>query len=99
MIRTWRQAGPAFPSGLAWMSALRRGGERGVEPVELCEQRFGFLPARFRHRGELRQVRRLERSWDKTGPAPRRYFAVRCADGTGWTLFQDLRAGTWHLVV
>lgn len=99
MMRTWRQVGPATPPAQAWLSALRRGGERGVEPVELCEQRFGFLPARFRHRGELRQVRRLERSWDEAGRSPRRYFAVRCADGTGWTLFQDLRAGTWHLVV
>jgi|GEM_PF-1064959 len=99
MMRTWRLASPALPPGRAWLSALRRAGERAIEPVEICGQRFGFLPARFRHRGELRHVRRVERSWDEAGRAPRRYFSVRCADGSGWTLFQDLRAGTWHLVV
>lgn len=97
MMRTWRQFAPVALPGRSWLSALGRA--RSEEPVELCEQRFGFIPARFRHRGELRHVRRVERSWDKAGRAPRRYFAVCCADGSTRTLFQDLLAGTWHMVV
>lgn len=71
------------------------------EPVELIEQRFHFLPQRFRWRGDLRRVRAIALVWERSGTrrhAPRRYFRVICHDGRGVTLFQDLRIGTWHAV-
>ena len=72
------------------------------EPVELTEQRFHFLPQRFRWRGDLRRVRAVDQVWERTGTrwrAPRRYFRLICCDGCGVTLFQDLHIGTWHIVL
>ncbi|NNJ13564.1 hypothetical protein EKD04_024880 [Chloroflexales bacterium ZM16-3] len=68
-----------------------------AEPIAVCGQRYGYAPWRFRHRGDLHRVYRIEAVHDKGGRSPRRYFMVLCADGTSRTLFQDLRAGTWHL--
>ncbi|MBX0331396.1 hypothetical protein K2Z83_27470 [Oscillochloris sp. ZM17-4] len=68
-----------------------------AEPIDVCGQRYGYAPWRFRYRGDLYRVYRVESVRDEGGLLPRRYFMVRCADGTGRTLFQDLRAGTWHL--
>jgi hypothetical protein len=68
--------------------------------VELSAQRYNFLPYCFRHQGLLHRVARVERIWEERGRglrADRRYFAVRCADARRCTLFQDLRAGTWHV--
>jgi hypothetical protein len=96
MMFTWRRSSlaPATPfQGL--LAANRR-----AEPVAIEEQRFGYGPWRFRHRGNLYRVCRVEgvrvevAGW---GRAARRYFTVRCADGANRTLFQDLRAGTWHI--
>lgn len=89
----------AWPTGRVWevIAALF---ER-PEPVELTEQRFQFLPQRFRWRGDLRRVRAITQIWERSGTrrrAPRRYFRVICQDGCGMTLFQDLQLGTWHVV-
>jgi hypothetical protein len=99
---TWRQTTTwTAPSLWRWLSTLTHTHRTQSQPIELCLRHFGYLPARFRHQGELFHVRRVERSWDARaggGAAPRRYFHVRCADDRCYTLFQDLRAGTWHLV-
>lgn len=95
MMLTWRTAGP---TPWRWLGRLRR---PSAEPIELSAQRYGFLPARFRHQGVLHRVARIERIWEERGRgtrADRRYFAVSCADARSCTLVQELRAGTWHVV-
>lgn len=85
--------GRALAKRAAWFTA--------PEPIELTEQRFRFLPQRFRWRGGLRRVRAIIRVWEHSGTrwqAPRRYFRIVCQDGCGLTLFQDLRVGTWYIV-
>ena len=71
-----------------------------VEPVDLLEQRFNFLPRSFRWRGDLWRVRSIVRVWEQPcggwHPA-RRYFEVTCGPGSCHILFQDLRIGTWHV--
>lgn len=98
---TWRQTTVFMaPTTWRWLGALARSRSPQSQPIELCLRHFGYLPARFRHQGELFHVRRVERSWDapaKGWEAARRYFSVRCADDQRYTLFQDLRAGTWYL--
>lgn len=94
MMLTWRTAAPS-----PWRLA-RRILRPAAAPIELSEQRYGFLPARFRHHGALHRIASVERIWEAYGRgarADRRYFAVRCADARRCTLFQDLRAGTWHV--
>lgn len=99
---TWRQTTTWMPPSLRrWLGAFARSPRPQGRPVELCLRHFGYLPARFRHQGELYHIRRVERSWDAQaggGAGPRRYFSIRCADDRRYTLFQDLRAGTWHLI-
>ncbi|NWF81714.1 MAG: hypothetical protein HXY37_16980 [Chloroflexi bacterium] len=93
MMITWRTAPLLRPQ-------FARQGHRPADPVELTERRYGFLPARFRARGALHRIARIERIWEvagRGGHADRRYFAVTCADRRCCTLFQDLRAGTWHV--
>lgn len=100
MTLTWRTAGP-LP--WRWLERFRR---PAAEPVELSAQRFNYLPARFRHRGELHHIARVERIWEERGRgsllsgalADRRCFVVSCADTRRCTLIQELRAGTWHVV-
>ncbi|NTU78802.1 MAG: hypothetical protein HGA45_05270 [Chloroflexales bacterium] len=95
MMLTRRSTGT--PLG-RWLGRLRR---PLAAPIELCAQRYGFLPVRFRHRGALHRVARIERIWEERGRgarADRRYFVVSCADTRRCTLFQELRAGTWHVV-
>jgi hypothetical protein len=94
MMLTWRTAAPS-----TWRR-LSRVVRPTAEPVELRDQHYGFLPARFRHLGELHRVARIERIWEERGRgarADRRYFTVRCANMQRCTLFQDLRAGTWYV--
>ncbi len=70
-----------------------------AEPVDVLEQRFNFLPQRFRWRGDLRRVREVTRIWEQPGgllPA-RRYFEVICGQGHRFVLFQDVQLGTWHI--
>jgi len=70
------------------------------EPIDLVEQRFNFLPRRFRWRGDLRRVRAVARVWERPRGAlrpPRRYFEVICGQGGRFILFQDLHVGTWHV--
>jgi hypothetical protein len=103
MMLTWRTAG-AEP--WRW---FRRPARPSAEPIELSAQRYNYLPARFRHRGELHRVTRVERIWEERGRSraygdtfdprvDRRCFAVSCADARRCTLIQELRAGTWHVV-
>lgn len=94
MMLTWRTAAPP-----PWRQLLRRL-RPGADPIELSARHYGFLPARFRHHGATHRVARVERIWEARGRGARpdrRYFAVRCADSRRCTLFQDLRAGTWHV--
>lgn len=99
---TWRQATIwTAPSVRQWLRALARSHQPQSQPIDLCLRHYGYLPGRFRHQGEIYQIRRVERSWDVSdggGMAPCRYFRVRCADDRCYTLFQNLRAGTWHLI-
>lgn len=70
------------------------------EPVAVVEQRYGFLPARFRWSGEIWRVRRVVHMWDTAETMfapPRRFFAVLCQDGGERTLVQDLRIGAWFV--
>lgn len=95
MTLTWRTVAPRR---LPWPGRSRR---PSPEPVELSALRYGFLPARFRHQGEIHRVARVEQIWEQRGSrtrADRRYFAVSCADARRCTLVQELRAGTWHVV-
>lgn len=73
----------------------------GGEPVELIEQRFNFLPQRFRWRGAHWRVRRISAVWEHTRGRrqPRRYFRVICQDDSQHMLYQDLTFGTWHVRV
>jgi hypothetical protein len=66
-------------------------------PVAVSGRRYGYAPWRFLYRGDLYRVCRVDAVRDSGGRLPRRYFTVRCADGGRYTLFQDLRAGTWHI--
>ena len=71
-----------------------------VEPVDLLDQRFNFLPRSFRWRGDLWRVRSIVRVWEQPcgGLRPaRRYFEVTCGPGSCHILFQDLQIGTWHV--
>ncbi|HNP73325.1 MAG TPA: hypothetical protein PLO33_13125 [Kouleothrix sp.] len=69
---------------------------RRAEPVDVVDQRFNFLPHRFRWRGDLRRVRVVARVWERSG---RRYFEVICGPEQCFVLFQDVRLGTWHVSV
>src|SRR3954454_24784843 len=71
-----------------------------VEPIDLLDQRFNFLPRSFRWRGDLWRVRSIVRVWEqpRAGWQPsRRYFEVTCGPGSCHILFQDLQIGTWHV--
>ena len=87
---------PALANSWAGGRALARVAAlfQRAEPVDLVEQRYNFLPQRFRWRGDLRRVRTVARVWEQ--PA-RRYFEVTCCQGRSYVLFQDLRVGTWHM--
>jgi hypothetical protein len=88
MMLTWRRSS-LLPT--RWMPGGR------AEPIAVSDRRYGYAPWRFRRRGDTYRVCRVESVRDEGGRAPKRYFEVRCADGGRYTLFQDLRAGTWHL--
>lgn len=97
MMLTWRRTS-VLPTLPWWWLGLVRWllGWRAV-PVVITTQRYGYLPWRFVHRGEIYQVWQLAAVIERGGRLPRRYFSVRCTDGTPYTLYQDLQAGTWHL--
>jgi len=85
---------------VAWVRASMAELTRRVEPVDLLDQRFNFLPRSFRWRGDLWRVRSIVRVWEqpRAGWRPeRRYFEVTCGPGSCHILFQDLRIGTWHV--
>ena len=84
----------------AWVRARLAELTSRVEPVDLLEQRFNFLPRSFRWRGDLWRVRAIVRVWEqpRAGLRPaRRYFEVTCGPGSCHILFQDLQIGTWHV--
>lgn len=75
---------------------------RHSEPIDMCAQRYGYQPQRFRWHGALLRVSRLERVWERIGNGarnPRRYFRVLCQNDCSYTLYQDLRLGTWYVEV
>jgi hypothetical protein len=84
--------------GRIWLFLARFAGR--VEPVELLDHRFNFLPRSFRWRGDLWRVRAIVRVWERprAGLRPaRRYFEVACGQAGSYLLFQDLHVGTWHV--
>jgi hypothetical protein len=87
--------------GLAgWVHARLEALTRRVEPIDLLDQRFNFLPRSFRWRGDLWRVRSIVRIWEQpcaTWRPSRRYFEVTCGPGSCHILFQDLQIGTWHV--
>lgn len=88
---------------LTWRIAdtfLRSGRTRDAVSVELCELRYGFLPARFRQNGVLYRVVRIEQIWEKPGglfQADQRCFALCCVNDLHCTLVQELHTGTWQV--
>ena len=70
-----------------------------VEPVELVEQQFNFLPRAFRWHGRLWRVQQILDIHERRGSAQaaRRYFRVLCQDHRSYLLYQDLHIGTWHV--
>ena len=85
---------------VTWVRTLLAELTGRVEPVDLLDQRFNFLPRSFRWRGDLWRVRSIVRVWEQPcgGWRPsRRYFEVTCGPGSYHILFQDLRIGTWHV--
>ena len=84
---------------VGWVRARLADLTSQVEPVDLLDQRFNFLPRSFRWRGDLWRVRSVERVWEQSRgrQAARRYFEVTCGPGSSHILFQDLRMGTWHV--
>lgn len=91
MMLTWGHATFNVAAPLWRLAGVRS------EPVSVSKRRYGYAPWRFRHRGDLYRVCRVEVVRDRGGQVPRRYFRLLCADGERYTLFQDLRVGTWHL--
>jgi hypothetical protein len=71
------------------------------EAVDMLERRFRYFPRAFRWRGQRYEVEAVERCWtvSKSGwrrRVERHYFLVHCDEGA-FELYQDLKAGTWHL--
>ncbi len=70
---------------------------RGVrEAVEIIEKRFGYFPQRFRWRGNVFNVERVEHCWTSMRGNPHLCFRVLCREGA-FELFQDVRANTWEV--
>lgn len=95
MLQTWRVA-RGIPRWMAWRPRSAK-----VAPVELCGLRYGFLPSRFRHRGELYLVAKVEQIWEEYGlgqAQARRHFRIACRHGGRCTLIQELQAGTWSVI-
>jgi hypothetical protein len=64
-------------------------------------RRHGYFPHLFVWRGKEYQVQAVERCWTisrrrRGGQVEGHCFRVRCREGT-FDLFQDARAGTWHM--
>lgn len=91
------------PTQSSWIDrawALLMAWAARTEPVEVVDQRWNFLPDRFRWRGDLQRVRAVARVWEQPelGLQPaRRYFEVICGQGKRYVLFQDVQVGTWHM--
>lgn len=82
----------------AWVTSLWQ----RVEPIDVVDQRFNFLPHCFRWRGDVRRVRAIERVWEQPARgvrSARRYFEVVCGPEQRFVLFQDVHVGTWHVSV
>jgi hypothetical protein len=71
------------------------------EAVDMVQRRFQYFPLVFHWRGRRYTVEAVEQSWTTSRRGgrrhvERRFFRVRCSEGS-FELYQDLRAGTWHL--
>jgi len=71
------------------------------EAVEMVQRRFCYFPRVFYWRGHRHEVEAVEGSWTVVRPGWRRrverhFFRVRCVQGD-FELYQEIRAGTWHL--
>ena len=84
-----------FARGWAWLAALWQ----RSEPIDVVEQRFNFLPDRFRWRGDTRRVRAVTRVWERPsdgGPGAARLEvgvgaikALCCFKMCGWHLAHE----------
>lgn len=84
-----------------WMAQWGQLSSRQAAPLTMLHLNYGYLPARFLCAGAEHRVQRVERSWEEAGTfgrAARRYFRIRCCNGTHYTIAQNLCAGTWQLV-
>ncbi|HEC35394.1 MAG TPA: hypothetical protein ENI39_02545 [Anaerolineae bacterium] len=80
---------------------MRRRRRQGQGPVEMRQRRHGYFPHIFTWRGREYRVEAVERCWTislrrRGGRVEGHCFRVRCREGT-FDLFQDARAGTWHM--
>jgi hypothetical protein len=73
----------------------------GPQAVLMKQKRFGYFPQVFVWRGRAHRIVECKESgtvsrWSLFGRIERRYFEVRCVQGT-CELFQDLLNNTWHI--
>jgi hypothetical protein len=73
----------------------------GAQAVLIKQKRFGYFPQVFVWGGRAHRIVACEESgtvshWGLFGRIERRYFRVRCVQGT-CELFQDLLNNTWHI--
>jgi hypothetical protein len=71
------------------------------ESVRMAKRRFCYFPYVFYWRGQRHEVEAVEGAWTIARPGwrgrvERHFFRVRCAQGD-FELYQEIRAGTWHL--
>jgi len=71
------------------------------EAVDMAQRRFCYFPRVFYWRGHRHEVEGVEGAWTVSRPGwrsrvERHFFRVRCAQGD-FELYQECRAGTWHL--
>jgi hypothetical protein len=73
----------------------------GAQAVLMKQKRFGYFPQVFVWRGRAHRIVECRESGTVSrrglfGRIERRYFRVRCGQGT-CELFQDLLNNTWHI--
>ena len=70
--------------------------------IEVWSRRNG-IPERFRWRGRVRHIDRIEEvsdlllDWWTANPVDRRSYRLIAGEGLVCTIFLDRRSGTWHM--
>ncbi len=67
--------------------------------IEMIQRRFGYFPLRFSIHGKEHHVNSVARcrTTGTQNEIKRHYFDVVCDDGD-YTIYQDLKNNTWHVV-